>query len=160
MGEVGDTHFVPNALCIAGLQHICNNLCCDCHTKCEGWPVFWNQLKQVEGLLNRRWRREKYVRGCLRGSPHACFEVLFETFNHSLYEKRWREVIRFLRGVTELLPILRSTFSVVKFRAGAVEGEEQDEGVDGEGRLKFDPVLLQSALRSYFSHVLCVCVVS
>ena len=40
--------YLPNALTIYGLQHLCDNLCDDIHTGMPYWPEFFRLLKNFE----------------------------------------------------------------------------------------------------------------
>ena len=43
--------FLPEAISIAGSEHITNNACRDCHQAMSWWPEFMKILKLVEALL-------------------------------------------------------------------------------------------------------------
>jgi hypothetical protein len=62
---------LPNALTIAGLQHIVNNLCSDVHQSLSHWPKYFEQLKSLEAFLRVEVRRHQ----CEGAKGSSCFVV-------------------------------------------------------------------------------------
>ncbi len=50
-GNTADVHLLPNALTMAGLQHIIDNLCHDVHESMSHWGVYFEELKCFEAFL-------------------------------------------------------------------------------------------------------------
>ena len=99
---VGDQQNMYDMLCpkadpdsMAGLQHICDNLCRDTHEGLDYWPVFFADLKNMEAFMRFSGRRRKFITTCIRNTRLQHLEFLFEHFSASLYEARWREVLFF-----------------------------------------------------------------
>ena len=107
--------FLPTAIPIYGLQHLTNNLNTDVHISLSYWATFYSQLKNVSGLLNHAGRRRRYVATCIRGSRFENEEHKFKRWSATLYEKRWRCIIAFLKHLVPLLGILQSSFSAEKY---------------------------------------------
>jgi hypothetical protein len=66
--------FMPNAITIAALQHIINNLCADTHKSLRHWEFFFNQLKNLEAFLNIDERRARFMLTCLRHTRFSKYE--------------------------------------------------------------------------------------
>ena len=90
--------FLPRSIPVAGLQHVLDNLTSDTHRHLKHWPAYHASLKNLEAFLSYRFRRERFTRWCLRGTPHACREQDFANWSKTLYDKRWREVVAFVRS--------------------------------------------------------------
>ena len=60
---------MPEALTVAGLQHVVNNLCSDVHQGMKHWQAFHAQLKSLEALLRIDERRQRFAWTCLHGTP-------------------------------------------------------------------------------------------
>ena len=157
--DIGSEFALPEAIPIAGLQHVIDNLTKDAHQSMHGWDTFFTQLKQFESLLRSGDHRRTYVWTCLRGHPLKTQEHRFSRWSSSLYEARWREVCAFLRHLVPLLPTLCATWDPQKFKSGRSgdagieqpcqeQARERQEEV--EGMRKFDPGSITKSLRSSF----------
>ena len=100
--------FMPSALCSYGLMHCMDNLTADMHKDLSWWSEFHKQLKQMEALLTRQDRRERFIHTCVKPSHLADQHRLFNKFTQTLYEGRWKEIVHFLKMLKPLLPVLRS----------------------------------------------------
>ena len=78
------------------MPHCAFNLRKEIHTALPFWDAFWHNLKNLEALLNWRFRRQHYISTCLRNTPMADMENLLDTWSQSLYEQRWHEVSSFV----------------------------------------------------------------
>lgn len=158
------SHFMENAMTIAGAQHISNNLCHDVHINLDHWAEFWDSLKNLEGLVCDSDRLRRYAWTCLQGGPFENWEKRMLKFRGSLYEKRWREVVGFLKQLDAFLPVLAKTFDVYKYNQGfnrhgqefrsrdqadadAGAGDEGDNA-SKKGRRKFSVSKLAADLKS------------
>ena len=147
---------MDNALQIAGLQHISDNLCEDVHLAMDYWPQFFAYLKLLEALLTVQERRFLYINQCLRGTPYQHYERKFLKFKGSLHEERWREVLFFLKRIITLLPCLCATWDHVKYEAGAdavtlnrgAQAKAQARQEHRAGVQSFSPRILTVALQS------------
>eukprot|EP00974_Lingulodinium_polyedra_P123851 11188327-Lingulodinium_polyedra.AAC.1 len=54
----GRVFLMPEAMPIAGLQHVVSNLCSDIHQGMAHWPQFHAELKACEALLRISERRQ------------------------------------------------------------------------------------------------------
>ena len=139
--------FLPRALCVPGFQHIVDGLIAEAHRGLEHWATFHAQLKVLERLLNRRWRRERYIRTCVEGTPFEHRTHLLIDWSASLYEKRWREVLNFLRKLKPILELVGATFDARKYTGGSLnDADNKSEQEDGP----WDPQVAASILRSNF----------
>lgn len=145
--EDGLIYMMPNAVPIAGLQHICDNLFRETHEGLEYWPEFFADLKIMEAFLRFSNRRRKFVNTCLRNTRLERLEHLFENFSASLYEPRWREVLGFLQAVYPLIPALCLGFYADKYNSYVDTNDETAREEDKPGYLQFDPHALEKALR-------------
>ena len=102
----GHVFLMPGAMPIAGFQHVVSNLCADIHQGMAHWLQFYAELKACEALLRIPERRQRFIWTCLRNSPFDSQARRFERFDASLYESRWHEVLRFLKCLQPLLPVL------------------------------------------------------
>ena len=116
-------YFMPNAITVAGLQHITNTVLQEVHGALSHWDTFWHQLKALEALLQWQHRRRRFVSCCVLQSPFAHKAPLFEHFRSSAYEKRWHEVLRFVLEIRPLLSTLRLTWDSQRFNTEAVHQE-------------------------------------
>ena len=150
--------FLENALPVMGMQHCVYNLLKEIHTAIPFWDVFWHDLKNLEALLNWRFRRQRYIATCLRGTPLADLESQFESFSQSLYESRWHEVANFIKKLEPLLAPLRSTWNERRFQGS--DGMDEDGGPQSApaGAAAFNPQALTRCLSSalFASRVLMV----
>ena len=89
--------FWPKCFNIAGQQHIIDNLTEDVHLSLSYWDRFFSQLKCCEAICRVEERRQRFVMRCLRGSTRARRELKVENCKGSLYDKRWREVVHFIK---------------------------------------------------------------
>ena len=88
-------------------------------------------------------------------------------FSASLYEARWREVVRFLEAASPLLPVLGATWDPSRFLknvdSGKSEGRKsqaraQEDEERKRGLTQFDAHMLRADLRSgLFSHYFHMC---
>ncbi|CAE7524520.1 unnamed protein product [Symbiodinium sp. CCMP2456] len=140
--------FLENALPVMGMQHCVYNLLKEIHTAIPFWDVFWRDLKNLEALLNWRFRRQRYISTCLRGTPLADLESQFESFSQSLYESRWHEVASFTKKLEPLLAALRSTWNERRFQGS--DGMDEDGGPQSApaGAAAFNPQALTRCLSS------------
>ena len=160
--------FMPNALTIAGLQHVVNNMMADAHTSLSWWPTFHPQLENFEAFIRIDERRQRYAWSCLHGTPNAHLTSLFARFRGSLYEDRWHEVVSFLRKLKPLLPALARTFDVNRYNRGVdengtvrpVQAAKQRQQEQNAGIQAFDPKKLAASLRSTLFHKYCGAVLS
>ena len=128
---------MQHAIPIAGMQHIIHNLNAEAHQHLSHWDTFYRQLKVVEALLRIDERRQRYCWTCVRHTPFVNTAYLFDKFSESLYEARWREVMKFLLEVRPLLNVMRNTWSADKFA----------RGVDAEGLARPDQAAKQKTTR-------------
>ena len=147
-----DRYFLEQALPVMGMQHCVYNLLQEVHTALPFWRELWDDLKNLEGLLNWNFRRRRYIATCLRGTQFEGLADRFESFNQSLYEPRWREVSKFLVSIEPLLPVLRSTWDAQRFQnvdavaAGAAGGDHGGARAPGNAA-SFNPDRLTQCLR-------------
>jgi hypothetical protein len=144
-------HLMPNALTIAGLQHIVNNLSEDVHKGLDHWDTFHSQLKNFEQMLKLPERRRRFFFTCVRGTAFANKERAILHFHATLYEKRWKEVLTFLKMLKSLLPVFRACWCHQKYQRG-VDGTgerfvAEDDVEDGN---KFKPLGITEAIQNSF----------
>ena len=108
---------MENCLPVAGLQHIVSNMLADVHNSMSWWPPFMKKLKQFEALLRPEERRQRIKWTLLRNSEFEQYEDKFNHWSASLYEKRWHEVVVFLRKLHRLMPILCLVWDEHKFKS-------------------------------------------
>ena len=154
--------FLPSALSIYGLQHTTNNLNEDIHKALVHWPKFWEQLKNIEGLLLSRGRRRRFTISCVLPSPMAHVASRFDKWSVGLYEKRWKCVLAFLKRLCPLMNIFRvcwdeAAYSSADDRLGRGEGNARpdanganadDDG--GEFLGQFDAKAFTTTIKSAF----------
>ena len=143
----GQRFFLPNAIPIMGMQHCVCNLLKEVHNALEHWSGFWQDLKNLESLLNWPFRRRRLIVTCIRGTPFEHLERHFEGFSQSLYEARWHEVAKFVRKLTPLLRPLRSVWDSRKFEAAGVDVEGGALPHAPAGASAFDPQALTRCLQ-------------
>ena len=144
---LGQRYFLPNALPVMGMQHCVHNLLKQVHTTLEHWHEFWQDLKNLESLLNWPFRRRRFIVTCVRGSPFQHLEERFEGFSQSLYEARWHEVAKFVGKVRPLLGPLRSVWDVQRFERGGVDEDGGPLSSAPVGAAAFDPHALTRSLQ-------------
>ena len=82
---------------VYGLQHCVNNANQDVHTVLNWWNEFFSRLKHFEALLAIPERRKRFQHTCVRGSALEPQSYKLDNWSQRLYEKRWREVVAFLK---------------------------------------------------------------
>jgi len=107
---------MPNACTTYGLQHCIDNLTSNLHQGLLYWQSFHSQLKNIEGLLTRQDRRQRFVHTCLYGSPFQSSAPLFRKWSQTLYEGRWKEVCKFIKRLTGILHPLRQAWDANKYK--------------------------------------------
>lgn len=113
-----DKHFLPNAITVAGLQHVTSNLTEDVDKEMELWKEFYPKLANLQNFLIRAYRRSRFVWTCLRGTAFASEEHRLKHWTAALYKARWHEVTIFLRDLQPLLPLLRQTWDHRRYESG------------------------------------------
>ena len=149
---------MPRAMPVAGLQHVTNNLSADVEKSLEWWQDYFAQLKNVEALLGTAERQRRLQWTCFR-HRFPQHEAAFEKFGGSLYEKRWHEVVRFIRAFRPLLPLLHLGWDQERYERGV--GPHGDPIGKITGSVAFSPGDLSKSLRSplfwrYTDMVLCL----
>jgi hypothetical protein len=148
-GDAGTSANVlmANGITIAELQHICDNAQSLIHTELEHWNEFWLELKVFEGLLGCPERMRRYMWTCVRGTRLAWTEDKLNGFSATLYEKRWKEVVNFLKQLRPRLNLIHKTWNQAKYL----------QGVDGD-RNAFEPTAQEKSahagLPSFDPHAL------
>lgn len=147
-----DKHFLENAFPVAGFQHVTDNACADINKQLDVWDDFYKQLKNIEGLLLAKHRRDMLIWTCIRGTHNVEHEHLFHRWTATLYEKRWHEVTIFLNNLKPVFAALRQCWDQRKFTSGydtqgqprpSGEGNEQGDSAGGHA---FDPTTLTRTL--------------
>lgn len=113
-----DKHFLPNAMTVAGLQHVTSNLTEDVDKEMEIWNEFYPKLVNLQNFLMRPYRRSRFVWTCLRGTGFASEEHRLKHWTATLYKARWHEVTIFLQDLLPLLPLLRQTWDHRRYESG------------------------------------------
>ena len=117
---------MPNALRIAGLQHICDNARKDVHQSLVFWLQFYETLKVFEDFITMLERRQRFCWTCLRDSEYAWAEdKLFTHFDGHLYEARWKEVVAFLEKWLPLWRVMQQTFDAHKYATRVDQSNEK-----------------------------------
>ena len=147
-----DRYFLENALPVMGIQHVVYNLLKEVHVTLPFWKSVFQDLKNFEALLNWKFRRNRFIATCLRGTPFASHEWRFENFSQHLYEARWHEVAKFVNKLLPLLGTLRGCWDAAKFESAEYAQEDgagapPETGGSGSAGA-FNPVALTAALRS------------
>ena len=149
-------YVMPHAMTVAGLQHVIFNLCEDTHLALQHWAEFFKQLKTLESFLRVEERRQRFCWTCLRNTPLASRDSMFQRFSKSLYEERWREVLSFLSAAVPLLPTLAVAWNEDRFTSGVdvdgisrpVQARRQAATEAGQGMHQFRAEELTALLRS------------
>ena len=133
-------------MAIAGLQHVANNLSADVEASLSGWSDYYTHLKNFEGLLGMPERRRRLQFTCFKDrlSQH---QDAFTTFKASLYEKRWHEVVRFIRVLRPLLPLLHLGWDQSSYENVSVD-EHSVPSAKATGRTAFSTSELTKSLHS------------
>ena len=144
------THLMPNALTVAGIQHVIHNLLKDVSTEMSGWTRFRSELGVVDAFLYMQERRTRYISTCLKGTVFECHEASFYHWSQSLYEQRWHQVVTFLMRLQPIFPILRKTWNHSKYIHGVDTAEAScgDRPAKAGAGRHFDAVELTRVLHS------------
>ena len=126
------------ALPVAGMQHIIDNLNSETHTSMLHWGTFWDELKSLESVLSKKHRRRQLM-ALVRDSVWAAHLPKLEAFSLRLYEKRWHIVLKFAKAVHKILPVLVACWDEAAFQQGG----------DSDG---FTPAAITQTLRSNLFH--------
>ena len=86
-------------------------------------------MLKVEGqLLGHQGRRDKYVAGCLVGTPHASKRNAFKRFGITLYKPRWLNVVAYCKASMIPAHIIRETFSPDQYNGSSIDANEKNKG--------------------------------
>ena len=139
-----------------------DNLTKDVHISLVSWDRLFRLLKQFECLLRSGDIRRRYVWTCLGGHRLWTMQRRVSCWSASLYEKRWREVVAFLRRFDPLLPLLAETWVQARFatgKAGDTGLDDTDQaqarwaGEEAQGLHSFVPAVITEAFQSsWFCH--------
>ncbi|CAE7555177.1 unnamed protein product [Symbiodinium sp. KB8] len=146
--------FLPNAITVAGLLHIVNNALVEVSGQLAHFDAFFEQLGEFEGLVTCG-RLVRFVNYCVRPShlAHQADDLLQRKFGR-LYLKRWGEVVKFCKRLSEFLPLIRCVWDQRAYLHGAAAEEE-----GGRNATRFSPERLSNILKdhmffAYFDMVL------
>ena len=109
--------FLPTAVTIPGTLHLISNLTREISAGLGHWAAWFKQLRQFEHLW-KEGRKDRYLAYCLLPSDLAARSSDFDVELGSLYKQRWGEVIKFVRKLEPLLPVLRLTWDEGKYMHG------------------------------------------
>ena len=159
-GQDDTVFFFPEALTVAGLQHIVSNLTADVHQGMKHWAHFFDNLKTLESLLRVDERRQRFIWTCLHGTALQGQGFRFRKFSASLYEARWHEVVNFLKCLKPLLSTLVRAWDHDKFVSGVnAEGAQRPVQAQAEnaqnamrGLSALDPERVTAILQSALFH--------
>ena len=160
MPGVDSAVLMPRAFTIGGLQRTVNNLTADVHQGMKQWSHFHTALKALECLLRVDERRQRFIWTCLQGTPLEGRGFRFQKFKGSLYESRWREVLGFLKKLSNLLPTLAKAWDSAKYIRGVnaeglnrpVQASAERQQNERQGLAAFDPERITAALKSPLFH--------
>ena len=149
--DVDEPVVMPCGVVFAGFQHVVHNLCKDVVGELHWWEEFFANLKCLEDFLRVKEHRQRLQWTCMQGARHQNQQHKFDKWEASLYEKRWHEVITFLRKLKEVWSLLRQVWSE-GFYASVVDRAgmafKSSGGGDDGGSAKFDPARLTTLLHS------------
>eukprot|EP00971_Amphidinium_carterae_P309866 6157697-Amphidinium_carterae.1 len=130
--------FLPNAVGVAGTEHVMDNLSSELHHPLHCFASYYGELRNISLLLCRRWNRERFIISCLSHTHLAADAFRLRNWSAVLYEPRWHHVVLFLKKMTGVLHLL-ATFSYQAFETtGAVSDREHS----------FDARMAQKSLAS------------
>ena len=129
---------LQNAMPIAGLQHIINNLNGETHTCLQHWPEMWQSLKNIEALMVAKYRRRHFIWTCVAPNAMPGHKEKLERWQETLYQNRWHEVLSFCRALQKTLPLLRLYWDEQRYCHS--RGEEKGK--------EFSPAQLTQTLQS------------
>ena len=115
--EVATDTFLNSTFKVYGFQHLTNNLEEDVHLHLVHWNAFWLELKNFEALLLSRDRRKRFLNTCVIGSSQQHLGHMLNKWSQTLYEKRWKCVVAFLKHLCPLMNVFRVCFDVAKYLA-------------------------------------------
>eukprot|EP00971_Amphidinium_carterae_P318438 6329440-Amphidinium_carterae.3 len=141
--------FLPHALPVPGVDHICSNLIQEVRTHLHGWTSFYAELKNLSALLARRWRRERFIQTCLADSSLASSAHTLEGWSATLYTPRWHYIVLFLKQLIPVMPLLQA-FSARRFLADGDLGQEFGEAV-----FQFDAVAAETTVKDVYFLAYC-----
>lgn len=143
---------------VATLHHIADNLAKEVRTKLAWWDTFYPQLQNFNALLGDPERNDRFQWTCLPAyEPNRDkYRQQLKSFSATLYDKRWHEVVHFLKQLGPLLQIFRLFYDPQKYQHGVdpSTGVERERGradgtEEGSGsNSKFDPTALAETIKS------------
>lgn len=114
----GGGPFMPFAVVIPGILHICNNLLQDVDTQLTHWDVFWSELDNLSALLSDSIRLDRLRGTCFaNGEPG---KQMFEQEVQKPYMKRWGSICNFMRKSKLKLKPLRDSWCANRFNGKEV----------------------------------------
>ena len=152
--DTSSSLFLPHAVVVAGLLHIVNNALCEVSGQLAHFEVFFEQLGEFEGLVTCG-RLVRFVNYCVRPShlAHKADDLLQRKFGR-LYLKRWGEVVKFCRRLSEFLPLIRCVWDQRAYLHGAAAEEEGGRNATRFSPERFSNILKDHMFFAYFDMVL------
>ena len=95
---------MPNALRAVGPQHILGNMLKSAHGTISNFEHIFKQLKQLEFLLTRPYRRDRLKRTCVVGTEYEALWFRTDRWTTKLYEACWHEVSAFCSRLRPHIP--------------------------------------------------------
>ncbi len=118
--------FLPFAIAVPGMLHICNNLLQDVDFGMAGWEDFWSRLKNVAALLCDQMRLDRLRATCLEKGDGAGSHVPRHVFVNKLNKlraPRWGSVTKFVRDAHESITWLRCIWKESLYGSASEEGQ-------------------------------------
>eukprot|EP00971_Amphidinium_carterae_P352670 6492698-Amphidinium_carterae.1 len=149
--ESAEEAFLPKALTLPGIQHIIHNLLASAHSQLTWWDEFYGRLKNCERFLHLQENRDRFAATCLQHRPgfHQHIHVM-KRWSHTLYEKRWHEVVEYLREFVHILPVLQLGWNRDRFTNYVDTAATRTSEGDGDEvlGLLFDADMLSETLQN------------
>ena len=110
------------------------------HLDLPCWEDLWRRLKNIEALLSKKYRVQRFLATCLPDNVQP--PAALEHWSRRLYEERWGCVVEFIDALYPLLDFLKACWSATKYSHGvdSADGSQQDQ--------QFSAALLTETLMS------------
>ena len=150
-GSVTAPRFLPTALSVPGILHVCSNAGHDIHGALVGWEAFHAKLKTFEKFLCHKPRVDRFLAKCTNyAGPGAKWVRPLERRMAPLYDKRWSEVFHFCSRLSEVIPVLSQAWHEGLFAEHLLGPAELDDFRATD----LTPLLQDCAFKAYMDMIL------
>ena len=132
---------LTSAIPVPGMMHIVSNLLNEVHAAMPSWSDFIANMSELEKLLCKTPRRERFILSCIRGTEYEAFEHAFNHEFEPMYDKRWHAVLKLLQRMEPVIGMLGCVWDPARYMRG-------HSGIDGQDNVADDSFSVKAITRA------------